>query len=88
MLPPRLGGSLALLDPITPADVVILAHVGLDGLAEVKDIWDGHMVGRTIRVAFWRVPFEEIPTDRQGRIDWLFAQWEQVDAWIGAHRET
>lgn len=86
-LPPRLGGPLALLDPLTTADVVVMAHVGLDGLAEVRDIWSGRIIGRTIRVAFWRVPFEEIPTDRSARVDWLFDQWERVDAWIGAHRE-
>jgi 1-acyl-sn-glycerol-3-phosphate acyltransferase len=86
VLPPQLGGSLALLDSLTPADVVIMAHVGLDGLAEVKDIWDGEMVGRTIRVAFWRIPFDEVPTDREGRVGWLFAQWKRVDEWIEEHR--
>jgi hypothetical protein len=81
-----LGGTLALLDPLTPADVVVMAHVGLDGLATVKHVLDGSIVGGCIRVCFWRIPRGDIPVDREGRIDWLFDQWERVDAWIAEHR--
>ncbi|MCB2222704.1 MAG: lysophospholipid acyltransferase family protein [Actinobacteria bacterium] len=84
-LPPRLGGPLALLDPLTPCDVVFMAHVGLDGMATVKRLLSGKVVGSRIRVRFWRVPREEIPEGREARIDWLFGQWERVDAWIGSH---
>jgi 1-acyl-sn-glycerol-3-phosphate acyltransferase len=86
-LPPRLGGPMALLDPMTPCDVVIMAHVGLDGLATVKHLLDGTVIGSRIRVRFWRIPASEIPQDREGRIDWLFGQWERVDRWIGTHRD-
>ncbi len=86
VLPPRLGGTLALLDPLTPADVVVMAHVGLDGLATVKHVLDGSIVGGCIRVRFWRIPSGDIPADREGRIDWMFDQWERVDAWIAEHR--
>jgi len=86
VLPPRLGGPLALLDPLTPSDVVIMAHVGLDGLATVKHLLDGAIVGSRIQVRFWRIPKEEIPEAREERIDWLFDQWDQVDAWIATHR--
>lgn len=85
-LPPRLGGPLALLGSHTPADVVFMAHVGFDGLAEVRDLLDGGLVGTTIRIAFWRVSHAEIPRDRAGRAAWLFDQWERVDAWIADHR--
>ncbi len=84
VLPPRPGGSLALVD--LGVDVVVVAHVGLDGFAEVKDVWDGRIIGSTLRVAFWRIPASEIPADRRGRVDWLLAQWERVDAWIEEHR--
>ena len=86
-LPPRLGGPMALLDPLTTCDVVIMAHVGLDGLATVKHLLDGTVVGNRIKVRFWRIPAEEIPDDHEGRVDWLFDQWERVDAWIGSHRQ-
>ncbi len=82
VLPPRLGGSLAMLDPLTPADVVFITHVGLDGLARIEDLWEGGLIGASVEVAFWRVSGTEIPPGRDARIDWLMAQWEKVDAWI------
>ena len=84
VLPPRLGGSLAMLQAHTPADLVFVAHVGLDGLARVKDLWEGDLVGASVEVGFWRVPASEIPEDAAARVDFLFAQWERVDAWIDA----
>lgn len=83
VLPPRMGGPLTLLDLGT--DVVIAAHVGLDGFAEVKDIWNGRIIGGTLRVRFWRVPASDIPPDRPGRVAWLLDQWAQVDGWIHEH---
>jgi 1-acyl-sn-glycerol-3-phosphate acyltransferase len=82
VLPPKLGGPLALLEGAPDADVVFCSHVGLDGLANVSHIWSGDMVRATLRVSFRRVPRTEIPEDRTGRIDWLFAQWAEVDRWI------
>lgn len=84
VLPPRMGGPMSLLDLGT--DVVVVAHVGLDGFAEVKDIWAGTIIGGALQVGFWRVPADEIPEDRAGRASWLLDQWERVDAWIGERR--
>jgi len=88
VLPPRLGGPLSLLDPLTPCDVVLVAHVGLDGLANVKHLLDGTVIGTCIRVKFWRFPGDEIPAGRDAKVDWLFDKWELVDAWIATHRTT
>jgi len=82
VLPPRLGGPLACLEGAPDADVVICSHIGLDGLANVSHIWSGDMVHAALRISFRRVPRAEIPEDRQGRIDWLFAEWAKVDEWI------
>lgn len=86
VLPPRRGGPLALLDPLTPCDVVVMAHVGLDGLATVKHLLAGKVVGNRIRVRFWRIPREQIPDGEEARMDWLFDQWERVDDWVATHR--
>jgi 1-acyl-sn-glycerol-3-phosphate acyltransferase len=85
-LPPRFGGPSALLDTHTPADVVFMTHVGFDGLAEVRDLLGGGLVRTRIQVAFWRVPYAEIPTGRDERLAWLFEQWERVDRWIGERK--
>jgi 1-acyl-sn-glycerol-3-phosphate acyltransferase len=85
VLPPRLGGALALLD--TGVDVVFGAHTGFEGAGGFRDLWSGALVGRVIRAQFWRVPAAEIPAGREERIRWLFAHWARIDAWIGAQRE-
>jgi 1-acyl-sn-glycerol-3-phosphate acyltransferase len=84
VLPPRPGGPLTLLDATDPADVVVLAHHGLDGFAHLRDIWEGAMVDTTVRVAIWRIPRAEIPVDASERLNWLFDVWKQVDGWIDA----
>lgn len=82
LLPPRLGGTLALLDGC-PADVVVMAHRGLDGFARVADIWRGAMVRRQVDVEFWRIPRDQIPEGRSERADWLFDLWARLDRWVG-----
>ena len=83
LLPPRLGGPLALLDEGDNAAVLVCGHVGLDGFEHISDIWAGGLLGTTVRVRFWRHERDEIPTDREGRIEWLYARWQALDDWIG-----
>ncbi len=82
VLPPRRGGALALLETRPDVDVAFLAHVGFEGTADLNQIWSGQLIGRTIRLCFWRVPSAEIPRTAEGRVDWLDTQWERVDAWV------
>lgn len=84
LLAPKAGGLLAILDGAPGADVVLLAHHGLDGLRLLSDIWRGRMVGLRIGVRITRVPRAEIPEDREGRVRWLDDAWADMDAWIGA----
>ena len=86
VLPPRLAGPLALLDEARGVDVVFCAHAGLDGFEYIRDVWRGGLVGATIRAAFWRVPAADVPEGEQERTEWLYAQWQAVDDWVGAHR--
>jgi len=88
VLPPRLGGPLALLDGAPQADCVFVAHRGLEGIAYYADLLEGHLVGREVRVRMWRVPRSDIPADREGRTRWLYEQWARLDAWVTATREA
>jgi len=81
VLPPRPGGTLSLLEA-GDADVVIFAHRGLEGLAKVRDIWRGDLVGSQIDIAVWRVPRAQIPQLRAERVEWLFRLWAEVDDWV------
>lgn len=83
VLPPRPGGTLALLEAST-ADVVVLAHRGLEGFARVKDMWEGGIVGSRIDVSFRRIARSSIPSDRSDRVTWLFETWQEVDEWVSA----
>ena len=73
LLPPRLGGPLALIDKAPDVDIVFCGHVGFDGFQHISDIWAGELVGSVIGVKFWRVPAAEIPADEAGRAEWLYA---------------
>lgn len=86
VLPPRLGGPLALLDEAPGVDAVFCGHVGFDGFQYISDIWAGGLVGSTIRVRFWRTPAAEIPIGEDERIAWLYERWQILDDWIGEHR--
>ena len=85
VLPPRLGGTLALLECNAGADAVFCAHVGFEGAGSFHDLINGSLVHCRIRVRFWRVPYAEIPGDAAARAEWLHEQWMRVDEWVG-HR--
>ena len=39
LLPPRAGGALAAITACPAADVIFVAHAGLDQLVSVADVW-------------------------------------------------
>ncbi len=86
LLPPRLGGPLALLESGHGMDVIFFAHVGFDGYEYISDIWAGGLVGATIRMRVWRVPAAEIPAGERERIEWLYEHWQEADRWVGEQR--
>jgi len=87
VLPPRPAGTLAMLD-VRPLDVVVMAHRGLEGFAEIRDIWSGGLVGSDVQIHFWRIPHADIPADDADRETWLFKTWAAIDAWVTAHGKT
>ena len=85
LLPPRLGGSLALLDSARGVDAVFLAHTGLEDATAYRSIIGGGLIGRNVRIRMRRVPAAEIPLTREGRVGWLFDQWAEMDRWVAAN---
>ena len=82
VMPPKPAGVSALLDGCPAADVVVVAHTGLEGFARVDDIWSGGLVGRTVRVKMWRVARALVPVDKGARTRWLYAEWLKVNALV------
>ena len=83
---PRPGGFLAALDAAPDADVVLVAHTGLDHMMTVADVWRELPMDKRLVMRWWRIAREQIPDGRDERIDWLFDQWRQIDEWIEEHR--
>jgi len=81
-LPPKPGGALGLLDAAPDADVLFVAHRGLEGLANATDLLNGTVVGAQIQVRIWRVSADEIPRG-EARRRWLFDWWKRVDDFVG-----
>ncbi|RAY13690.1 hypothetical protein DPM19_18675 [Actinomadura craniellae] len=82
VLPPRPGGALAAIDAAPGADVVFVAHSGLEDFNSVGTVWRGLPLAVQVRAHWWRIPAEDVPRERAAQVDWLFAQWARVDAWI------
>ena len=86
VLAPRPGGVLAALEAAPDADVVMVAHTGMDHLLTVGDIWRELPMDKRLLMQWWQVPRDEIPQDREDQIEWLFGWWERIDLWINEHR--
>jgi 1-acyl-sn-glycerol-3-phosphate acyltransferase len=83
VLAPRSAGLLAALDVAPEADVVWVAHTGLDRLLTVADAWRELPMDKTITMRWWPVPAAEVPVGRDARVEWLYDWWHRIDTWIG-----
>ncbi|MCB0993917.1 MAG: 1-acyl-sn-glycerol-3-phosphate acyltransferase [Acidimicrobiales bacterium] len=87
VLPPRPGGMLALLDTID-ADVVVIAHHGLDRYPSFRELARSVPLREPIRVVAWRIPRAEIPIGSAERVAWLDDHWLRVDERIERERAS
>jgi hypothetical protein len=81
-LPPCPAGATSPLRAAPHADVVFVAHTGLEHLSTVRDIWRGLPTDKTLHLRWWFVPAAEVPRDETEQTDWLYRWWETIDAWI------
>ncbi|MDX1621010.1 MAG: 1-acyl-sn-glycerol-3-phosphate acyltransferase [Nitriliruptorales bacterium] len=88
VLSPRSAGTLAVLEAAPEADVIFVAHTGLEDLSRPIDLWRGLPLHAEIEVASWRVSAEEIPETEHARRDWLDDWWHRIDEWIVDTRGT
>ncbi len=82
VLPPRLGGPIALISGTPSLDIVFMAHTGFEGIETLFDLFNGSLIGRSIKIGFRRVPHDEIPRDPSLLPRWLFDQWILLDRWV------
>jgi 1-acyl-sn-glycerol-3-phosphate acyltransferase len=88
LLPPKPGGALAAIAAAPTADVIFVAHTGLDQLMTIGDIWRALPMEQVVKARWWRVPAAEVPAEREEQVRWLYAWWERIDTWIGENRSV
>lgn len=88
LLPPRAGGAYAAIDAAPDADVIFVAHTGLDDLITMRDVWQALPMEQVIKARWWRVPAAQVPRDREQVVEWLFDWWERIDQWIEENRPS
>jgi 1-acyl-sn-glycerol-3-phosphate acyltransferase len=86
VMAPKPGGVLAALTNADDADVVFVAHTGVEHMVTVLDVWRELPMDTAIEMRWWLVPAAEVPKDREARIDWLFDWWKKIDDWVAEHR--
>jgi 1-acyl-sn-glycerol-3-phosphate acyltransferase len=86
VLAPRPGGVVAALAAGDGADVVWLAHSGLDHLISVGDVWRALPMDTVVRMRWWHVSARDVPEDRRAQVDWLYSWWARIDDWVGEQR--
>ncbi|HAN32406.1 MAG TPA: hypothetical protein DCQ06_12495 [Myxococcales bacterium] len=79
-LPPLRQGALALLAQSQGADLIFVAHRGLEVATQLPKMLSGALVGTSIVVHLWRVAAEDIPDDPHAQRTLLAAHWLAVDA--------
>jgi 1-acyl-sn-glycerol-3-phosphate acyltransferase len=82
VLPPKLGGPLALLQAAPGVDVVFLEHSGFEGARSFGEFFRGGLVRARLRIRLRRVS----PPTESDIAQWLFAQWTEVNSWVAAGR--
>lgn len=87
VLPPRSAGTLAALEACPRASAVFVAHVGLDDLLSLHDLWRSVPIRRTVRATFWVADRRPSSEGLSGTSDWLWEQWGAVDRWIDEHSD-
>ncbi|MFW3170829.1 lysophospholipid acyltransferase family protein [Geodermatophilus sp. CPCC 206100] len=87
VLPPRPAGVTAALRAAPHADVVFVAHTGLEHLSTVRDVWRGLPMDKTLHLRWWFLPADEVPRDEAELTDWLYQWWETIDDWITTTRQ-
>ena len=84
LLPPRPAGSRALLEGASDSDVVLIWHVGFDGLDTFSGILDRlGQSSRPAKLVARRFPRRDVP-DGAGFDRWLDDQWLRMDSEVDA----
>jgi hypothetical protein len=82
LLSPRLTGLQAALAATPEADLLLVAHTGLDDIETLADTWRMVPLHNTLVVTWEAFPHAAVPRDPDELADWLGYQWQLMDTWV------
>ncbi|HVE74591.1 MAG TPA: 1-acyl-sn-glycerol-3-phosphate acyltransferase [Mycobacteriales bacterium] len=85
VLAPRAAGVQAALAAAPHADVVFVAHTGLERFSTIRDLYRGIPMDTELRMRWEFIPAADVPRDAQSQVDWLYHHWAEIDSWIDQH---
>jgi 1-acyl-sn-glycerol-3-phosphate acyltransferase len=88
LLPPHIGGTRALIETAPDRDVVFCAHVGFENASHFRTLINGSWIGADIRIFFWRVRAADVPKGDVPLRDFLFTQWDRMQATVAILKTT
>ncbi len=86
LLPIRPSGTLAMLRGAPDADVMVMGHLGLEGVAQFRGLRRRLPLSDPITVRWWRHQRHELPTSGPETVEWLNERWLELDRWVTANR--
>ncbi len=86
LLPPKPAGVLSLLAQCPDSAIVILAHTGLEGVAEFGGLRRQLPLRHPVLVRWWEIDRSTVPTEPAEQVAWLNNQWRHLDDWVTEHR--
>ena len=84
LLPPRLGGTMAVLAANPGRDIVFCAHHGFEGSSHFRELINGSWLNARIQLEFWRVPYSAVPKQDDQQREFMFAQWDEMQRRVHA----
>lgn len=82
LLPPKPGGTMALLAGQPAFDVVVMGHVGLEGMSELRGLRRRLPLAEPVTVRWWHHRRADLPVGEAELIAWLNDRWRTLDRWI------
>lgn len=87
VLPPRPRGVVTAMAARPEADVVIVAHTGLEWLVTPWQIFRAiPLHDHPFLIRSWTFRPDERPSDPEEIATWLDEQWDIVNGWVASHR--
>ncbi len=82
LLPPKPAGTQALFRGRPNADVLVIGHVGLEGVAELRGLRQRLPLTKPVIVRWWVHLRSELPDTESSLAEWLADRWQELDDWV------